>query len=223
MYQTYTRTGFRGKGLSIPAVHQRWLTLRVDILPSDLQSNGIDQACPKPRWRNQSKDFASSYTNLLKNGQIWTQGRYAGRPPRRAIIRKLATYYGQGNLAHVAPWLLTPWRINSIKGATDETITRNHVQENARARNPTASDDLQTLRHTNLFVELFESPPGSSRQEKSLTKKGAGTMDISIIPWNVFLDALKKQQPGTLELWLRRWLFTNEGVIVADQRVLNVH
>src|ERR687892_688412 len=96
MYQTYTRTGFRGKGLSIPAVHQRWLILRVDILPSDLQSNGIDQACPRPRWRNQSKDFASSYTNLLKNGQIWTQGRYAGRPPRRAIIRKLATYYGQG-------------------------------------------------------------------------------------------------------------------------------
>jgi hypothetical protein len=126
-------------------------------------------------------------------------------------------------LAHVAPWLLTPWRINSIKGATDETITRDHVQENARAKNPTASDDLQTLRHTHLFIELFESPPGSSRQEKSLTKKGAGTMDISIIPWNVFLDALKKQQPGTLELWLRRWLFTNEGVIVADQRVLNAH
>jgi hypothetical protein len=115
------------------------------------------------------------------------------------------------------------WRINSIKGATDETITRDHVQENARAKNPTASDDLQTLRHTHLFIELFESPPGSSRQEKSLTKKGTGTMDISIIPWNVFLDALKKQQPGTLELWLRRWLFTNEGVIVADQRVLNAH
>jgi hypothetical protein len=35
-------------------------------------------------------------------------------------------------------------------------------------------------------------------------------MNISIIPWHVFLDALKKQQPGTLELRLRRWLFTNE-------------
>ena len=45
-------------------------------------------------------------------------------------------------------------------------------------------------------------------------------MDIPLISWNVFLDALKKQQPSTLELWLRRWLFTNEGVIVADQQML---
>ena len=48
-------------------------------------------------------------------------------------------------------------------------------------------------------------------------------MDIPLFPWNVFLDALKKQQPGTLELWLRRWLFTNEGVIVADQQMLNAN
>jgi len=48
-------------------------------------------------------------------------------------------------------------------------------------------------------------------------------MDIPLIPWNVFLDALKKQQPGTLELWLRRWLFTNEGVIVADQLMLTTN
>jgi len=41
-------------------------------------------------------------------------------------------------------------------------------------------------------------------------------MDISVIPWHVFLDALKKQQPTTIELWLRRWLFTNEGVILAN-------
>ena len=40
-------------------------------------------------------------------------------------------------------------------------------------------------------------------------------MNISLIPWHVFLDALTKQQPQTLELWLRRWLFTNEGVILA--------
>lgn len=46
-------------------------------------------------------------------------------------------------------------------------------------------------------------------------------MEMPVIPWNVFLDALKKQQPGTLELWLRRWLFTNEGVVAADQRMLN--
>jgi len=37
-------------------------------------------------------------------------------------------------------------------------------------------------------------------------------MTFSLIPWFVFLDALKKQSPATLEVWLRRWLFTNEGV-----------
>ncbi len=44
-------------------------------------------------------------------------------------------------------------------------------------------------------------------------------MKISVIPWHVFIDALLKQQPGTLEVWLRRWLFTNEGVIMADERI----
>lgn len=43
-------------------------------------------------------------------------------------------------------------------------------------------------------------------------------MNISLIPWNTFLDALKKQQPSTVDIWLRRWLFTNEGVILADHR-----
>ena len=44
-------------------------------------------------------------------------------------------------------------------------------------------------------------------------------MDISVIPWHVFLDALQKQQPTTLELWLGRWWFTNDGVILANQHV----
>ncbi|HYA27899.1 MAG TPA: hypothetical protein VEI95_03720 [Acidobacteriota bacterium] len=44
-------------------------------------------------------------------------------------------------------------------------------------------------------------------------------MNISVIPWHVFLDALLKQQPQTLEGWLRRWLFTNEGVIMAHPNV----
>jgi len=55
--------------------------------------------------------------------------------------------------------LLSPWRINSIQGAKDEAITRNHVQESAREKNPAASHDLQTLRDTNLFAELPESSP----------------------------------------------------------------
>ena len=41
-------------------------------------------------------------------------------------------------------------------------------------------------------------------------------MEFPIIPWTTFLDALQHQQPGTLELWLRRWLFTNEGVIMES-------
>ena len=47
-------------------------------------------------------------------------------------------------------------------------------------------------------------------------------MDASLIPWQVFFDALKKQNPGTLELWLRHWLFTNEGVIEADPRFVTL-
>jgi hypothetical protein len=41
-------------------------------------------------------------------------------------------------------------------------------------------------------------------------------MKIVLIPWREFLEALKKQNPATLELWLRRWHFTNEGVILPD-------
>ena len=47
-------------------------------------------------------------------------------------------------------------------------------------------------------------------------------MNISIIPWHEFLDALRKQQPAQIHLWLRRWLFTNEGVILADHRTASV-
>ena len=40
-------------------------------------------------------------------------------------------------------------------------------------------------------------------------------MQLSLIPWRMFLDTLKKQNPSTTETWLRRWLFTDEGVIIA--------
>ena len=42
-------------------------------------------------------------------------------------------------------------------------------------------------------------------------------MELSTIAWQVFLDALQKQQPGAVELWLRSWLFSNEGVMLADE------
>lgn len=48
-------------------------------------------------------------------------------------------------------------------------------------------------------------------------------MDMSIMPWQEFLDALRQQQPAQVQLWLRRWLFTNEGVILADDEVVTVH
>jgi hypothetical protein len=69
----------------------------------------------------------------------------------------------------VAPRLLSLWRIKSIEGAKDETITRHHVQESARKKDPAASHALQALRHTNLFAELLESSPRSPRQKNSLT------------------------------------------------------
>ena len=40
-------------------------------------------------------------------------------------------------------------------------------------------------------------------------------MQFSLIPWQVFLDALKKQNSRTRETWLRRWVFTDQGVIIA--------
>src|SRR6266508_3384224 len=81
----------------------------------------------------------------------------------------MVTFSVRSNAGHMAPRLLCLGNIKSIEGATDETITRNHVQESAREKNPTASHDLQALRYPNLFTELFESSSRSSRQKNSLT------------------------------------------------------
>ncbi len=40
-------------------------------------------------------------------------------------------------------------------------------------------------------------------------------MEFTFIPSQSFLEALKKQKPATRKTWLRRWLFTDEGVIIA--------
>ena len=40
-------------------------------------------------------------------------------------------------------------------------------------------------------------------------------MQSTLIPWQVFLDVLTKQKPSVRESWLRRWFFTDEGVIIA--------
>ncbi len=44
-------------------------------------------------------------------------------------------------------------------------------------------------------------------------------MNFSLISWNEFREALKQRQSSNLQLWLRRWKFTNEGVILADPRI----
>jgi hypothetical protein len=43
-------------------------------------------------------------------------------------------------------------------------------------------------------------------------------MRRSLIPWHVFRTAVEDQPPIMREAWLRRWLFTNEGVIMAHQK-----
>ena len=48
-------------------------------------------------------------------------------------------------------------------------------------------------------------------------------METSFIHWQEFLDVLRERNPPQLQLWLRRWLFTDEGVILADHRVPSVH
>jgi hypothetical protein len=46
-------------------------------------------------------------------------------------------------------------------------------------------------------------------------------MKSSLIPWHVFLDATKEQPPSLMENWLRRWLFTNDGVVMAHSKSLS--
>jgi hypothetical protein len=41
-------------------------------------------------------------------------------------------------------------------------------------------------------------------------------MDLSVIPWRIFFEALKDQQRSVVEMWVGRWRFTNEGVLRAD-------
>jgi hypothetical protein len=39
-------------------------------------------------------------------------------------------------------------------------------------------------------------------------------MKRSLIPWHVFREAIAGQEPATLESWLDRWGFTDNGVIL---------
>jgi hypothetical protein len=46
-------------------------------------------------------------------------------------------------------------------------------------------------------------------------------MNFSLIPWSEFLETLQQQQPKSRQFWLRRWMFTNEGAMLADHRAAN--
>lgn len=43
-------------------------------------------------------------------------------------------------------------------------------------------------------------------------------MQIARIPWQIFFDALADQSHSSLEGWLSRWRFSNEGVYAADRK-----
>ena len=45
-------------------------------------------------------------------------------------------------------------------------------------------------------------------------------MGITIIPWHVFLEGLKKLPQGTRDEWLQRWCFTEEGAVLVETREL---
>jgi hypothetical protein len=45
-------------------------------------------------------------------------------------------------------------------------------------------------------------------------------MKRSVIPWHVFVEAVKNQDPAASEAWLERWRFEDSGVWVgASSRV----
>jgi hypothetical protein len=46
-------------------------------------------------------------------------------------------------------------------------------------------------------------------------------MNSSLIPWREFLETLRQQQPRSRQFWLRRWMFTNEGAMLADRSAAN--
>jgi hypothetical protein len=114
--------------------------------------------------------------------------------------------------------LLLPGNIKAIEGATHENVNRDDVQESAGAQDPATGFRLQAVRGAHILAEFFESPSRGPREERPLTvpvNVRSIAMQFSLIPWQEFLDALKKQNPSTRETWLRRWVFTDEGVITA--------
>ena len=46
-------------------------------------------------------------------------------------------------------------------------------------------------------------------------------MNSPLIPWSQFLETLQQQQPRSRPFWLRRWMFTNEGAMLADHSASN--
>lgn len=44
-------------------------------------------------------------------------------------------------------------------------------------------------------------------------------MKKSLIPWHVFREAVAIQDPWALDSWLRRWGFTDEGVVLVSNQI----
>jgi hypothetical protein len=170
-----------------------------------------------------SNNYAVMCTELLNTGQTWRALPPTPVWPATSSTGQLAENSAfLDNLSHPCRWhsrCSVSGDQYFIKENNDETTACNHVQKTSGQNNSTASDNLQALRRADLFVELLEGSSRRSPQKNTLTANGRrGTMEISIIPWEIFRATLKKQQPRTLDAWLRHWLFTNEGVIWAGQQ-----
>jgi hypothetical protein len=59
-------------------------------------------------------------------------------------------------------------------------------------------------------IDLVHALPFRGRSPRSVAMKKL------LIPWQVFRDALKEQEPNNLDRWLRRWLFTDEGILTTE-------
>ena len=51
--------------------------------------------------------------------------------------------------------------------------------------------------------------------------RGAYSMPISLIPWKFFNNALQQQNSQTVQSWLVRWTFANDGVALVQEREKN--
>lgn len=53
----------------------------------------------------------------------------------------------------------------------------------------------------------------SNSPTENTEPKGGYEMEVSTIPWHVFLEACNETNTSALDEWLRRWSFADNGVM----------